>query len=1094
MADVVEGGAHPVQGHVGDPGPGHPVGGQLHGHRAALPGRGGRLPGLPVHHVVDVVLRVVEDRVHPAPHQPVADAGLEGDLHVQRGTVGPLALLEPALQLLQVGVDVHGVVGGAGQFVGVDQALLAEAPFQPGVEGGAPAGVRRRRPRQRTADLPGQRGGVAGQRHQRGHGQVGGQLHLDGPPVVRFGGAVAQQQLHVARPVADPAARRRPQHGAVQQAQLPFPGPVPVARHQVGGPCGGVAAGVPVRRPDHGGVLDQFGVVLVVAGRVGPQCDAARARLAHLPHLLQEDRGAASALGLPPPPVPGAQQRERGAGHRHVGEAALLHQLAVAFGRGEALEVLGGHVRQVGQARPVAAQRERQFRGLAGPALHGSGDPGELALAEPGHDHHRPLQPLGGVHRHEFDGVAGTDPLAGGQAVLGVLGGVQVGEERVQGGRVGGAGEAHRGVHERVQVGAGGGLVPAGPCAHLHVEAEDPLHLGDQVGQRLGDLAAQRPQLLGEGAQPPVARLGVAFGGAEVVERVDEASRLGGQVQHGPPQRVGLLLGLLRGRAAQVAAGLPGQLHGALVERDQVARPQPPARPGEQPGEFVPGGGVVQHPQGGDDVAHLGHLDEPAQPDDLDGDAALLQRVADHGELGAFAAQHRDVAVAERPPGLLFGPGQAVGRGVPVRRLPQRQVDLLGDPGGLLGLGAQQGAGDPAPADARRPRVEHGDVLGLGAQRLGDALGDLQHPFAVAEAGGQLADRRGPAGPLREVGGEADQVARAGAAPAVDGLAGVADRGDRVAVSEQRPQQHELGVAGVLVLVEQHHLVAAAFDQADLGVALRDAGGQRDLVVVVHHLAVRLELGEPLQQREQLLAVVLGGEQVADGGGDLLQARGARTQPGAELAHVVGGAQVFGEFPGQGEDVADHGGGGGGDRVHRPVVGADHAVGELPGHGRGDQAGVRFHGLAQRVVADQADGVGVVGGDGGFAVEHLVGHRARAAQLVEPFADAFGEFGGGLAGEGEAEHVLGAHVPVGDQPHHPGGHGLALAGAGPGHHQPGTQRCGDDGGLLRGGFGQPEQPRELRGSVDVGHGGSCPVCCADPGILADHSPAGTGRR
>jgi len=40
-----------------------------------------------------------------------------------------------------------------------------------------------------------------------------------------------------------------------------------------------------------------------------------------------------------------------------------------------------------------------------------------------------------------------------------------------------------------------------------------------------------------------------------------------------------------------------------------------------------------------------------------------------------------------------------------------------------------------------------------------------------------------------------------------------------MAAAEQGLQQHQLGVAGVLVLVEKHELVAAALDRTDLGMA-----------------------------------------------------------------------------------------------------------------------------------------------------------------------------------------------------------------------------------------------------------------------------------
>jgi len=52
--------------------------------------------------------------------------------------------------------------------------------------------------------------------------------------------------------------------------------------------------------------------------------------------------------------------------------------------------------------------------------------------------------------------------------------------------------------------------------------------------------------------------------------------------------------------------------------------------------------------------------------------------------------------------------------------------------------------------------------------------------------------------------------------------------------AEQRPQQHQLGMAGVLVLIEEHHLIAGPLGGADLRVRGGDPGGQRHLVTVVN--------------------------------------------------------------------------------------------------------------------------------------------------------------------------------------------------------------------------------------------------------------------
>ncbi len=102
----------------------------------------------------------------------------------------------------------------------------------------------------------------------------------------------------------------------------------------------------------------------------------------------------------------------------------------------------------------------------------------------------------------------------------------------------------------------------------------------------------------------------------------------------------------------------------------------------------------MHHAQGGDDVADLGHEHEPAQADDLDGDPSFLQGLAQHGELGTLAAQHRDVAGSDPAvgPGTRFtvGPGDAV-RGRPgatglTRSGAQVGVEAAGDPLRLFDL------------------------------------------------------------------------------------------------------------------------------------------------------------------------------------------------------------------------------------------------------------------------------------------------------------------------------------------------------------------------------------------------------------------------
>ena len=75
---------------------------------------------------------------------------------------------------------------------------------------------------------------------------------------------------------------------------------------------------------------------------------------------------------------------------------------------------------------------------------------------------------------------------------------------------------------------------------------------------------------------------------------------------------------------------------------------------------------------------------------------------------------------------------------------------------------------------------------------------------------------------------------------------------------------------------------------------------------------------------------------------------------------------------------------------------------------------------------------------------------------------------GGLARERQAQHLLGADQPVGDEPHHPRGHRLGLARAGAGGDERGLRGRADDRRLLLGGPAQAEAFGELDGVDELG--------------------------
>jgi hypothetical protein len=138
------------------------------------------------------------------------------------------------------------------------------------------------------------------------------------------------------------------------------------------------------------------------------------------------------------------------------------------------------------------------------------------------------------VHRHELDGVGAAD-RAGVEAVLLVLGGRQVGEERRQhrlaGAVLGGRRRrTARRVGEGVEVGAGRRRVGgAGPGRDLDVEAEGALDVADEVGQGWSTRRRSARSSSRSVLEPPPAlrRQRVALArGRQVVEGVDERADL----------------------------------------------------------------------------------------------------------------------------------------------------------------------------------------------------------------------------------------------------------------------------------------------------------------------------------------------------------------------------------------------------------------------------------------------------------------------------------------------------------------------------------------------------------------------------------------
>ena len=576
------------------------------------------------------------------------------------------------------------------------------------------------------------------------------------------------------------------------------------------------------------------------------------------------------------------------------------------------------------------------------------------------------------MHGGERDRV-GPARLAGLQAELLCLRGGQVGEERAERGLLFVVGEGGGRVRERVQVGAGDSGIPPRLRRHLDVQAQCPLDLPHQVRQRPADVRAQRPQLSSQRGEPLEAPRRVRAPVPQVVQCLHQAAGHRGQIRDRLRQRIlimryaaatipgshrvpaaGAILGIgcagpglapsgcrfsaaVRAGAGRVA-GLAGQFPRAPAQGDQVTRPDPPPWPGEQPGQRGGLRRVVQHPQGGHDVGDLGDGEQPAEADHLDRDPLRLDRRAQQGELGTLAAEHGDVGGVDAQP----VPGLAVG--CDAGGQPEQPGDLFAYPAGLRGGGVEQRADHRAAPGPLRGCHQPGHLGHLVPQVPLDHRGGVEHLAGVAEAGGEL----GYPGRMRvrgELTGEPGQVARACPAPAVDRLAGVAHGGHRVPTAEQRTQQDELGVAGVLELIQQHHLVPGALDRAHLAVPGRDPRGQRHLVAVVDDLPGPLGCGITGHQRQQLLPGALAVQDLADAAGQAGQRPGRRLQPVADLVDVGGAGQVLGQFPGEFEHGGGHRLGGPVDRVHRPGIGGHHPGRHLPRHCRGDQAHGGFQGF-----------------------------------------------------------------------------------------------------------------------------------------------------
>ena len=412
------------------------------------------------------------------------------------------------------------------------------------------------------------------------------------------------------------------------------------------------------------------------------------------------------------------------------------------------------------------------------------------------------------------------------------------------------------------------------------------------------------------------------------------------------------------------------------------------------------------------------------------GDSTLLERLDDGCELRTLAAQH--------------GCGGAARHPAPVAQ-PLRDV------GGLLLEGGEPGDRDvPAARTGAAGERLDGDPR-AGRQRCGDVVRHVEDGVVVAPARRQRPHGGGLG--VGEVGTEAVERGRGGPAPPVDGLVRVTDGGDGDGLAghdEQVAQELELGLGGVLELVEEDGPVARPLAATDLGDGRGDACREGHLVGEVHGVAGTLQLGIAGEQRDDGTALPQHGEGVAHRGGvgaaaglapgDGLEGRDDGVEVGGE---GVGVDEVLGQLAGEVDQGGRHGGLGLLDAGHVAVPRRHGLVCELPGGGLAEQPALGLDPESQPVLADDARGVRVVGGDGGPVVEDrgaVLGARGPEpglAQGREPGGEPLRELARRLAREGETEHLVGLDEPVGDEEDDPGGHRLGLARPGAGDDEEG---------------------------------------------------------
>ena len=344
--------------------------------------------------------------------------------------------------------------------------------------------------------------------------------------------------------------------------------------------------------------------------------------------------------------------------------------------------------------------------------------------------------------------------------------------------------------------------------AHLDVDAEHPAHLGDKVGDRM-----TRGARAVRSARRPARRCG------HIRQREYAVRRDPDRRWRRPGTRCRRRAPAARRSGRDWSGRRPGpivEFAGALPQRGEVAGTEAPARAGQHPHRRG-ARGRDRRPAAASPPRRRPRRRpaDPARPTTSTGSP----RARSASAIGAASALRRTSTAA-------------VGAGAPsVVGLAVARRQVVGDPlpfGGHIVTAARSGPcrarrrGGPAVRGTATERRRASADTALATCRV---LGGLRQLVRSSSVGAGAAVGAG------EVGGEPRQVGRRRAAPAVDRLDRVADRGQRQPVvdpaAEQRRQRDPLRVPGVLVLVEQHHPEAVPQLRTHLRGTARPAARQR---------------------------------------------------------------------------------------------------------------------------------------------------------------------------------------------------------------------------------------------------------------------------